>query len=210
MADQNYLDAAASARLRWNSRYAEGELPWDTQVTPPEVHAFWQSGRLPPRGIALDLGCGPGTNVRFLAELGLTAVGVEIAGPPLAVAQTRLALQFTAPRAQAEFVCADVCALPFHTLNAIYILDIGCLHSLPPESRAWYAQGVVANLVPGGYYHLYAFDDSPDYEASEQRGPRGLLPGEVAQLFTPILEIVEEVIARPDRRPCRWYLLRKC
>ncbi len=60
-----------SARSRWETHYATGNTPWDTQITPPEVQSFWTSGRLAPQGLALDIGCGPGTNVRYLAELGL-------------------------------------------------------------------------------------------------------------------------------------------
>jgi SAM-dependent methyltransferase len=206
---QRYLDAARTARQRWDARYAEGETPWDTQITPPEVVAFWQSGRLRPQGVALDMGCGPGTNVRYLARLGLTAVGVEIAAAPLRVAQRRLAGETPAPRGHAAFVCADVCALPFHGLGARYVLDIGCLHSLPPEHRRWYARDLVANLAPGGYYQVYAFDDTSDGQNAPPRGPRGMAPGEVARLFTPAFDLLEEVAARPDRRPCRWYLLRK-
>lgn len=218
MMTRRYLEAARATRRRWDSRYAEGETPWDTQITPPEVEAFWQSGRLSPHGVALDLGCGPGTNVRYLARLGLSALGVEIAAAPLWLAQRRLAGEPPMTRARASFVCADVCALPFHALGACYALDVGCLHSLPPEDRPWYAQSLIANLAPGGYYQLYAFDQtdtpgSPDAMSNSQetpaRGPRGMALGEVAGLFTPALELVEEVIARPERRPCRWYLLRK-
>lgn len=208
MALQAYLAAASATRQRWNTRYAEGETPWDTQITPPEVESFWQSGLRAPTAIALDLGCGPGTNVRFLARLGLRATGVEIAGAPLLTAQQRLAREPASVRARAAFVCADVCALPFNALDAGYALDIGCLHSLPREQRSWYAQGVIANLAPGGFYHLYAFDDD-GRAAPGDRGPHGMLPGEVARLFTPTLTLLEEIRARPDRRPCRWYLLRK-
>lgn len=209
MSRHGYLAAATATRLRWNARYAEGETPWDTQITPPEVEAFWRSGRLTPQGIALDLGCGPGTNVRFLAGLGLTAIGIEIADAPLQTARRRLHTALPGVRARAHFVCADVCALPFQAIHARYVLDIGCLHSILPENRPWYAQGVIANLTSGGYYHLYAFDEAPGDLPPDQRGPRGLVPGEVARLFTPALTLVEEIQARPDRRPCRWYLLRK-
>jgi len=199
--------ATAAARQRWESRYREGCTPWDTQTTPPEVVAFWQSGRLPRAGIALDLGCGPGTNVRYLARLGLTAVGVEIAGAPLQVARRRLAAQEPELADRAHFLCADVTTLPFHNLAAAYILDVGCFHSLPPDLRPWYVQNIIVNLAPGGYYQLYAFDSDPD--PSQASSPVGFAPGEIAARFAPHLTLIEEVIAHPDRRPCRWYLLQR-
>lgn len=202
------LAATAATRQRWNTRYQEGVTPWDTEITPPEVIDFWQSERLPRQGVALDLGCGPGTNVRLLARQGLNAIGVEIASAPLVTAHWRLKQDRSAPRDHAHFVIADVCLLPFHNLNAAYILDIGCLHSIPSPQRSHYVQSVVANLAPGGYYHLYAFDADPTI-AEPTSGPIGMVTNEVVQRFTPALTLVEELIARPDRRPCRWYLLQR-
>lgn len=201
------LDAGRATRQRWNARYLEGEQPWDTQQTPPEVVGFWQSAKLPHHGLALDLGCGPGTNVRFLARLGLNTVGVEIAAPALATARRRLMAAEPYLRTHTSFICADVCLLPFRGLGAVYILDVGCFHSLPAEVRSHYVRGVLDNLAPGGYYQLYAFDKSGD--GQEQSSPGGLDIGEVATRFTPELTLLEEVIAVPERRACRWYLLRR-
>ena len=201
-------DTTAETRRRWDQRYAGEMQPWDTQITPPEVVEFWSSGRLPTRGVVLDLGCGPGTNVRYLARLGLYAVGVEIAGSALLRARNRLHIHEPHLAGRAAFVCSDVCLLPFTGIGATYILDVGCLHSLPPHLRPYYAAGVVANLAPGGFYHLYAFDE-PDDPVPAASGPTGLAPGEVSRLFTPALTLVEEIVARPERRPCRWYLLQR-
>ncbi|HXF61165.1 MAG TPA: methyltransferase domain-containing protein [Caldilineaceae bacterium] len=205
----DYLDAAIAARRRWEARYAEGVTPWDTRQTPPEVVAFWQSGRLPHQGAALDLGCGPGANVLYMARLGLHATGVEIAGAPLLSALQRLQHEPAEVKRRIAFVCADVCALPWTSPAFNYILDVGCLHSLPPAVRARYAAGVISSLAPGGFYQLYAFDRRPEEGDDALSGPVGMAPGEVAALFAGAMQMVEEVEARPDRRPCRWYLLQK-
>jgi SAM-dependent methyltransferase len=205
----NDLDIATSAtRKRWDARYREGVTPWDTQITPPEVVDFWQSTHLPRQGLALDLGCGPGTNVRYLASLGLTAIGIEIASSPLLTARKRFLQHAPELLQRAHFVCSDVCLLPFLQLNALYILDVGCFHSLPRAVRTYYVESVVANLAPGGYYHLYAFDADPN-DPEPASGPPGLMLDEVKQRFTPDLLLVKETIARPDFRPCRWYLLQR-
>jgi SAM-dependent methyltransferase len=206
MAADDLHAATNAARQRWEARYREGVTPWDTQTTPPEVVDFWQSARLPRQGIALDLGCGPGTNVRYLANLGLTAVGVEIASAPLVTARSRFQQHALQLLQMAHFVCSDVCLLPFSQLNAAYILDVGCFHTLPRALRPYYVNSVMANLAPGGYYHLFAFDADPQ-NPEPLKGPAGLDDGEVMQRFTPALTLVEEIIARPDHRPCRWYLL---
>lgn len=198
-----------SARSRWETHYATGNTPWDTQVTPPEVRDFWTSGRLTPRGLALDIGCGPGTNVRYLAELGLQVVGFDIAYQAVATGRDRIAQRVPHLQPFAGLVQADVTALPVANAGAAYILDIGCSHGVPPELRPRFAAGIVANLRRGGYYHLYAFDYVPRPEEEAQARYMGMLDDEVVTRFTPALEVIEIIRATPDRYPCRWYLLRK-
>lgn len=195
-------------RERWNDRYREGVTPWDTQTTPPEVVEFWQSGRLAPHGLALDLGCGPGTNVHYLATLGLDTIGIEIASTPLVLARQRFAQRAPEVLQRSYFLCADVTNLPLRGQRARYILDVGCFHSLPRAARMGYVASVIANLAPGGYYHLYAFDTDPT-TPDPPSGPVGVDEGEIAQSYAPHLNVVAEIIARPDRRPCRWYLLQR-
>jgi SAM-dependent methyltransferase len=205
----NQLNATTSdIRKRWDKRYAQGYTPWDTQTTPPEVVDFWHGPRLSRQGVVLDLGCGPGTNVRYLASLGLHAIGVELASAPLLMARNRLQPYAPELRNRTHFVCSDVCRLPFQKLNVTYILDVGCLHTLPRAVRPYYVESILSNLAPGGYYHLYAFDADPN-NLEPASGPPGMDIDEVSQSFTPDLILVEEIVARPDRRPCRWYLLQR-
>ncbi len=196
-------------RLTWEQQYQTGPKPWDTGVTPPEVAAFWSSGRLVPTGLVIDIGCGPGTNVAYLAGLGLCAIGVDLAGSALTLAVARLRANQPSLLSAIHFVQSDVSRLPFRQANAAYMLDIGCLHGLPPELRAGYANGVMENLAPGGYYQLYAFDCLADLVDDPAKQYRGMGEHEVQTLFGPTLKIVEIIRARPDRYPCRWYLLRK-
>ena len=198
-----------SARTRWETHYASGNTPWDTQMTPPEVQSFWASGRLAPQGLALDIGCGPGTNVRYLAALGLLTIGFDIAYQAVATGRNRLTQRASHLLPRAALVQADVTTLPLSTAGAAYILDIGCSHGIPPELRHRYAEGIIANLRPGGYYHLYAFDYVPRPEEEAQDRHMGMLDDEVVARFTPALEVIEITRATPDRYPCRWYLLRQ-
>ena len=196
-------------RTRFEEHYRSGATPWDTQITPPEVQAFWASERLPRCGVALDLGCGPATNVRFLADLGLTAVGVDYVGDALLTGQSRIASQAPHLRERAHLLVGDVTALPFSGLSASYVLDVGCFHGLPLDDRPAYVAGVIANLAAGGYYHLYAFDRVAELANDPERWFRGMEGDEVAERFSPHLKVVEILRARPDRYPCRWYLLQK-
>jgi SAM-dependent methyltransferase len=196
-------------RLHWEDRYHTGLTPWDTRITPPEVVQFWQDHAVPPGGIALDLGCGTGTNVAYLASLGLTAIGFEFASNALMTGQQRLRREFPDLLAQLQLVQADFTCLPVHATQAHYILDIGCLHGLAFAQRRVYAQGVIDNLAQGGYYQLFAFDLQPEAEPQADQPLRGMGENEVEILFAPYLTVVEIQRGRPDRQPCRWYLLQK-
>ncbi len=147
---------------QWDSRYQSGDTPWDSGKTPPEVTSFWDGRLLSRSGTALDLGCGTGTNIAFLARLGLHAVGVEFSATALKLAAERLTLLEPGLQHQIDLVQADVARLPFTAVDASYILDIGCLHAIPPARRSTYASGVCNNLASGGYYHLFAFDRHPN------------------------------------------------
>ncbi|MFO7635140.1 MAG: class I SAM-dependent methyltransferase [Caldilinea sp.] len=199
----------ATWREKWEQHYASGHTPWDTQITPPEVQAFWRSGRLPGTGLALDIGCGPGTNVLFLAQQGLIAIGFDIALHPLLTGRARISLRAPESAQRAFFVQADVTRLPLTNSGAAYILDVGCFHGADLNERQAYVDGVVGNLGAGGYYQLYAFDRIPAMETDPDTKLRGVSENEIVERYAGRLEIVEIVRARPDRYPCRWYLLRK-
>ena len=66
----------------YERQYRRGAPRWDTGVTPPEVVEVFE-GEDPPSGRALDLGCGTGTNVLYLARHGFEVVGVDVS--PLAI-----------------------------------------------------------------------------------------------------------------------------
>lgn len=196
-------------RERWEEHYASGDTPWDTQITPPEIAAFWAAGHLPPVGLALDIGCGPGTNVLFLAHQGLRAAGFDIALQPLLTGRQRIRTRAPELAERTLLVQADVTALPLADAGAVYIMDVGCFHGIPPTGRPGYVNGIVRNLAPGGYYQLYAFDRTPEMTADPDRKLLGVTENEIVERFTPALRVVEIVRAAPDRYPCRWYLLQK-
>lgn len=202
-----------TTREHWEQRYAEGYLPWDSGITPPEVEAFWQAEYIPEAeragSWALDMGSGTSTNVAYLAAKGLHVVGVELAANALQIARQRAQDRHPSLLPRIHLVQGSVTHVPLHGLNARYVLDIGCLHTVLPDQRSDYARGVIDNLAPGGYYQLYAFDWMEDRANDPERSPRGLRDGEVESLFAPHLSVVQIEEAEPNPHPCRWYLLRK-
>jgi len=63
----------------WDEHYESGEMPWDSPDPAPELVELLHSGRI-PRGRALDIGCGTGTNVRYLASRGYDVLGIDFSG----------------------------------------------------------------------------------------------------------------------------------
>lgn len=183
-------------RLFFWLRYL-GQPRWDTNISPPELMQFLQTH---PPGQALDLGCGTGTNVITLAQHGWQVAGIDFVSRAIHSARRKA----RDVGVQVDLRVGDVTRLPAD-LNGPYdlILDMGCLHSLPPESRAAYIENLARLLSDTGTYLLYAFTK----EAS-QDGP-GLTQGEIDQLTDKL-----ELVSRQDgtergRRPSTWLQLGK-
>jgi SAM-dependent methyltransferase len=163
--------------------YRTGRTPWDTGITPPEVVDLIEGTDALPPGRALDLGCGTGTNVRYLAEHGWDATGVDAERRAIERAAERLA---DTPRGRV--LLGDVTRLDAVDLEGSFdlVLDIGCFHSIGRARRDAYAAGVAARTRPGATLFLYAF------------APRGLIPvgvssSEIAHRFAPAFEPVGRI-----------------
>jgi len=163
--------------------------PWDTGISPPELERFVASH---PPGRALDLGCGTGTNVVYLARHGWDAVGVDFVGRAVVKARQRARDAGVA----CTFLVGDATRLevagPFDLA-----LDMGCLHSIPVGGRAGYAAGLARAVRSGGTFLLYAFAPG---------GPAvGLTADDVRATFTNAFDVVS--VEQGEGRPSAWYTL---
>jgi len=79
---------------------------------------------LPPRARVLELGCGAGTYVRYLAGLGYRVVGVDYAVPCLHRAMA------ADPQRVGRYAAADAYALPFAAKCFDLVVCIGVLQAL--------------------------------------------------------------------------------
>lgn len=133
------------------ARYAEGRVPWDDELPPPEVIEI--AARL-PAGRAVDLGCGYGRSSIYLARRGWEVDGVDFI--PLAVAGALARAEQAGVGRRANFHLAKVTHMPF--LSGLYDLaiDVGCMHALDEAELRLYADEVYRLLRPGGLYLLFA------------------------------------------------------
>lgn len=177
-----------------------GRPPWDTGVTPPELVSVVEGGVVPP-GRALDLGCGTGTNVMYLARHGFEAIGVDYV--PRAIAQARRKAEEAG--VEATFIVGDVTDLSFLEGPFDLVLDLGCFHGLSSEGKLGYAQGVSRLTRPGSLFLLYAW------------GPRrflfrelGVTQDQVERLFAPAFRL-RQASHGPGRftGSATWYTLER-
>jgi len=173
--------------------YRTGKTPWDTGVTPPEVVELLDT--LAP-GHALDLGCGTGTNVAYLARHGWHADGVDASARAIAMARASIG---GVPGIR--LFEGDVTRLERLPLIAAYdlVLDIGCFHSIGAHRRDAYARGVAAHTAEDARLFVFAF---------ARRRSLGVTPREMRGRFAPWFAPVGR-IAGTTPPGAAWYLLRR-
>jgi cyclopropane fatty-acyl-phospholipid synthase-like methyltransferase len=134
--------------LMYNLLYV-GRPAWDTGVSPSELIELLDQT---PPGIALDVGCGTGTNLLTMAEKGWQVTGLDFAWLP--VLQARWKLRKAGINAR---VCQRDVSERLDLVGPFdLVLDIGCFHSLSPMGRGEYRENLDRWLKPGGTYMLYA------------------------------------------------------
>lgn len=178
--------------------------PWDGPPR-PELVSLVENGvltpaRLPP-GRAIDLGCGTGANVRYLARHGFEATGVDFSPVALRVARKRAR---TEGRYESiRFLEGDLTAGEIPRIEGAFdlVVDYGTLDDLAPAGRRAMA-GLVAGLArPGAAFLFWCFwARRSDLPRMSLTGPSRMIPvmepGEETALFGDAFSI--ERLATPD------------
>jgi SAM-dependent methyltransferase len=195
------LPLARRRQLGFAWRYRSGQVPWDTNETPPEVVEF--ISHVTP-GKALDLGCGTGTNVLYLAARGWEATGVDYVARAIRQAQEKASQSGF----RAVFLPGDVTRLDDLPLVGPYdfVLDIGCMHSLDTPGQQRYASHVSRLTRSGGCYMLYA-----GLPHRGSFGELGLTPERVRELFTPAFHVTRQELGEDSQSGWRraWYWMER-
>jgi SAM-dependent methyltransferase len=182
----------------FNSAY-RGTPPWDIGHAQAEFVRLEESGEI--RGAVLDVGCGTGEHMLYLAQRGHEAWGVDSA--PLAVDKAR---DKEAQRGiPATFVVAD--AFELRTLQRTFdrVIDSGLVHIFAPEQRVGFVASVGEVLSPGGTYPMLGYSDE-----DPGRGPLGFSSADIHRVFgggwriNYLREAHFEIVDIPEHKTRAW------
>ena len=178
--------------------------PWDG---PPraELVQLVEGGALTPArfppGRAIDLGCGTGSNVRYLARHGFEASGIDFSPVALRIARQRAVAE--APDSSIRFVEGDLTAPAIPGVEGPFdlLIDFGTLDDLDPDGRLAMARLVARLARPGAAFLFWCFwARRIDLPRISLTGPSRMVPviepGEEASLFGDAFAI--ERLPEPD------------
>ena len=164
----------------WDDDYRTGQTPWDVGFPDPRLVEAASRGVL-PRGRALDIGCGTGTDARYLAGCGWEETAVDLS--PTAIERAR------AGGGRIRFEVHDILTAPAPNGPYDLVFDRGCLHVFDEAAeRARFAEVVAGALAPGGQWlSLAGSTEGP----ARDFGPPRRSARDLVLAIEPHLEILE-------------------
>lgn len=186
--------------------------PWDSAGVRGDLVGVLESGVVDaerfPRSI--DLGCGTGANVVYLAQQGFDAHGVDFS--IVAIRKARERAEHAG--VSANFVVADLTSEEMPGIEGPFdfLLDFGTLDDLRGDARRAMAQTITRLSRPGSKFFEYCFhgvtEDLPRISFSGTSRMSHIAPGELEALFGADWE-VEPVTEYAKWRIATFLLTRK-
>jgi 2-heptyl-1-hydroxyquinolin-4(1H)-one methyltransferase len=142
---------------------AGAKPPWSIGEPQPELASLIEQGKF--NGVVLDAGCGEAAISLYLAERGLTTVGLDQSPTAIELAKAEAAKRGLA---NATFEVADISNFNGYDGRFNTIVDSTLFHSMPVELREGYQQSIVRAAAPGASYFVLVFDKAgmPDSPAN--------------------------------------------
>lgn len=189
-------------KTMFSMMYRQGITPWDTGISPPELVECIEGPNHVAAGKAVDIGCGTGTNVLYMARHGWQATGIDFAQPAIDAANKKLA-QMQGLSGSARFFQGDATQLDALQLGTGYalLLDMGCFHGIPEDRRKNYVEGVAHLAATGATFMLYA----------HARGDQqiSVTPATVPDIFAPYFSVERIVKGTYRGGESAWFWLKR-
>jgi SAM-dependent methyltransferase len=180
--------------MDWEAAYRrEAPPPWSIGKPQPELAALLDQ----VHGDVLDAGCGHAALSLELAARGHTVVGLDVSATAVSAATAAAAEQGLAT---ASFAAVDITSFRGYDDRFSTIFDSGCLHALPPATRASYVESIFRAAAPGASLYILAFATEAfgDEDAGDRPGPHGLTETELREVVSTLWQV-------DDVRPARLY-----
>lgn len=150
-----------------------GTPPWDIGRPQPAIERLAEDGEI--AGLVLDVGCGTGENVLYLAGRGLETVGID--GAPTAVRKARAKAKQRG--ITAHFEVADALNLPIPPHPFDTVIDSGLFHVFSDDERVRFRESLMRVIRPGGTYLMMCFSE----QQPGNWGPRRVTRTEIRSTF---------------------------
>ena len=127
--------------------YEENKTIWTVKNPPPELTELVESKTVLP-GKALDIGCGEGYFLIYLAKHGFDVTGIDFS--EIAISRAKK----NAERAgiQCRFMEKDAVSIDGFDEQFDFVFEWGLLHLIMPPQRRKYLSGITKVLKNGGVY----------------------------------------------------------
>jgi SAM-dependent methyltransferase len=171
------------------------QAPWDTGRPQPDIIRLAEAGKI--RGSVLDVGCGTGENVLYLAARGHESWGLDF----VPVAIERAKIKAAERGIDAHFLVGN--ALELNRLGRLFdtVIDCGLFHTFTDNERLVFVEQLGEVLGLGGMLYMLCFSD----EEPGTEGPRRITQQEIRDSFqngwkaTQIEPTRFESVERPGR-----------
>lgn len=136
------------------------KIPWNIETPPKILLEFLNSGLVKPCK-SLELGCGAGNYVIYLAKLGFQASGVDFSEAAIEMARQSAKEKSL----ECSFIVADVIGDLSEVEEVFdFVYDWELLHHIFPDSRKQYLANVNRLLSKNGrYLSVFFSEDSPQF-----------------------------------------------
>jgi SAM-dependent methyltransferase len=185
-----------AGRLFFQFAYLFGFKPWDSGVPPPELVELVEGPKALRPGRGLDIGCGTGTNCKYLLDHQWEVTGVDFVPRAINAAKRK------APGA--KLLVGDVTKLSELGVSGPFglMLDLGCFHAIPDARRDAYVNEVSRVAAPAATLLMFAFGE-------KGRGTPVATEDEIRRRFSKAFDVAEVRPGVPFRKQTWYRMVRK-
>ncbi len=171
------------------------KIPWNIE-TPPDLLKKVVDTHLDKTSKIIELGCGAGNYVIYLAGKGFDVTGVDISPKAIDIAKKSM----NKKGVKCKFVVSNVLSDMTEIIdNYDFAYDWELLHHIFPEDREKYINNVYRLLKPGGaYLSVFFSEESPQFGGKEKyrKTPLNTVlyfssESEILKLVKPLFKVLE-------------------